>query len=220
MKRVWLACSAVLISFLSGCCGCGAHTNPCCNPCGYGGTSYGGYQSSYLPTYDGGYQTVPDPGSCSGCAGDGGYALPPAPSTPAPQAAFPNPSPAYTYAPGPHYPGYNYPPGAIPVGPETVGPEIVTGPAYVPADSSWTYQASPTYSTGTLPTPAPFATSGTPTAVLPPAPIPNISNGTVVPPPSPAATATQPPSSAGPMMPPVPPPPTEPVSQMRFRQYR
>jgi hypothetical protein len=99
-------------------------------------------------------------------------------------------------------------------GPETMGPEIV-GPQYVPNGSEYPV-APPVPGSNTPVTPA------GPNALLPPAPVPGISNGSVViPAPAPPySAASNSATTSGPMMPPVPPPPPEPISQMRFRQYR
>lgn len=129
-------------------------------------------------------------GNCN-CQGSDDFSLPPEPSS-------------YPMQTGTPYGTY--------YGPEIVGPEVV-GPEYVPNSTEW-YDVAPT----TPVAPAPPANAGS-TAPGTPTPIPAISNGTsvVVPPPAPPATSS---TSTGPMMPPVPPPPAEPVSQMRFRQYR
>lgn len=134
-------------------------------------------------------------GSCSDCQGDG-FSLPPE---------------------GSSYPIQSGMPYGMPYG-TTYGPEIV-GPEFVPEGSEW--QVVPDASGAPSPvTPAPSAATTGPNALLPPSPVPAISTGSNgIPSPAPYA-ASVPATSTGPMMPPVPPPPPEPISQMRFRQYR
>ncbi len=106
-------------------------------------------------------------------------------------------------------------------GPETMGPEVV-GPEFVPNGSEWQTVAPAVPGSNGPVTPAnPGGNSSGPSALSAPSPIPAISNGSVVvPPPAPPYSPASNSSATGPMMPPVPPPPPEPISQMRFRQYR
>lgn len=106
------------------------------------------------------------------------------------------------------YPVTSYPMhSGMPYG-TVYGPEIV-GPEFVPEGTEW--QVAPSVPGSPSPvTPAPSALSA-------PSPVPAISTGSNgIPTPDPYA-ASAPAASTGPM---VPPPPPEPISQMRFRQYR
>lgn len=196
MNRIALSIVAVCLTpLLSGCCCCGSSMQ-----CG----SYGGY-NSYGSDY-GGCLTYEDSYAGGGkkchCKGGDDFSLPPE---------------------GSSYPMQSGMPYGTTYGPEIVGPEVY-GPEYVPNDAQWQTVAPGVPGSTSPVTPAvPGAATSGPTPLLPPSPIPQISNGSsvVVPPPAPPySPASSTGETTGPMMPPVPPPPPEPISQMRFRQYR
>ncbi len=193
MNRIVLTIAAVCLApWLSGCCCCGTMD------CGGGGySSYSGGNYGNCLSYQDSYASS---GKSCNCKGSDDFSLPPE---------------------GSSYPQQSGMPYGTTYGPEIIGPEVV-GPEYVPNDAQWQV-APPVPGSGQPVTPAPGTVSSGPTPLLPPAPIPQISNGSsvVVPPPAPPyAPASNSGDASGPMMPPVPPPPPEPVSQMRFRQYR
>ena len=193
MKRFALILTALCLGpGLSGCCCCGSYSD------------YGSYNGS-LP-YDQSYSSNP-----GGCCQNDEFSLPPEgtsyPMTPGANAGAW--SQGGTWSNGTWY------------GPETMGPEIV-GPGYVPNGTEWQGAAPPVPGSNSPVTPANPGSTPDPSSLSAPSPIPAInSSSVVVPPPAPPySPASQSNDTSGPMMPPVPPPPPEPISQMRFRQYR
>lgn len=156
-------------------------------------TACGGYDQC-VPYGTGGYSG----GSGCGCEGEN-FSLPPEGTIP---QNVPN-SAGGTWSNGTWY------------GPETIGPEVV-GPEYVPNGSEW-QTAPPVPGSYSPVTPANPGTPG-PNASMPPMPVPGVFNGSNgIPSPTPPYSPASSTQSSGPM---VPPPPAEPISQMRFRQYR
>ncbi len=198
MKHMLLACSALfLVPLFSGCCSCGTYTDPCASYSG--GTNY----SACLPAATSNPIQHGSSGGCSNCQADNTFSLPPLDSG----------VPAYSATPAYGQPIYGQP---------TYGPEIVGPQQYVPEDGQWTPQVTP--AAPGSPTPvapaSPYSVNGN-NVLMPPAPIPAINTGSnVIPTPNPYSAVSQPGAAAGPMVPQVPPPPPEPVTQMRFRQYR